>query len=155
MNELRTAELTTKVGAVSLKPTDATHIYVEGEATVRGKTKHFTAHLNLWSNGVWHLGKETETSYAISHALYPYDLSEAFRKTLLYSLMPAVNAWAKNGGGALIEEARVEARNRAIENRKEEIRKHEKALAHLYGEVERLENGEDLPSHSENVKNWH
>lgn len=155
MNELRTAELTTKVLTVELKPTDAKHIFVSGDATVRGKTKHFNAHLHLWSNGVWHLGNETDSSYNLRHALYPSDLTEAFRKTLLDDLVLAVNNWAKNGGGALIEEARVEARNRAIENRKEEIRKHEEALAHLYGEVERLENGEDLPSRSEKVKTWH
>ncbi len=101
----------TKLGPVEVHPTHANHIHISTESgtpglTVRGVPYHISAHLYLWADGTWHLGREGEAPYKQSESLYasrtdrytePRDLyaSRPARKALTAAIETAMNAWAQ------------------------------------------------------------
>lgn len=148
-----TAQVVTPIGTVSATPTDGSHIYVEGSVTVRGKTQRMTMHLHRWSDGQFHLGQENTDKWKQLTNFYG-DSTVAFRDRAIAEVVPAINAWAATNLN-MLDEAQAEHMRNAIANRKKQISEHERAIAVLRDELQRLEAGEAVGSYPQGVKMYY
>ena len=94
-----------KIGQCTVLPTELTHLFVEGEITIRGQTRRFNAHFYLWLDGLCHVGKPEERKTWNDKPCIPNgnpyvntqwngkawsDAKLAFRQMLVETLEPAV-----------------------------------------------------------------
>lgn len=109
------------LGALEIVFTDATHCHVSnprgGVVKVRGVELRPSAHMFLWSDGRWHLGRETENTYqqgqhlSVTRANWTKvsDMyaSQSARKKIASEFEVAVNNFAL-GNPAIIRAAQLE-----------------------------------------------
>lgn len=104
--------ITTKLGQVEIVATSMQHLSVQASnggtparnLTVRGIPYHVHAHLFLWADGTWNLGKEEEREYDRARNLYVtrtdaghwgQDASESARKAITAALLDSVREWVQ------------------------------------------------------------
>jgi hypothetical protein len=153
--ELPFYKVMTKMGEISIKPTDGEHIYIDfgGQYShspsmiVRGKPYNGSVHFYKWNDGTWNIGPEFDsdgkptTEYSRRSQLYltrndwmemggrPGDVSEPARKTIKLALELAVREWLQTELGQ--EAVYVAAESKRISD----IAKLEDEIANLEGEI--------------------
>ncbi len=146
-------KIETSVGEVEVGATDGKHVYVRGIAGYRGKYKTFCTHFYLWKDGKWHHGKEDKSDWHNKYencfiSKLESDVTEAFRDKVIRAVEAVVPGWCENNQH-LIKEAANKQNEEAVQNRRDLISKHQKAIQMLQNEIDRLTNGEELPSHTD------
>lgn len=163
-------KIETKIGNVWITATQGDHIYVDfgsnlvaeegpencsrrGPVTVRGVKYSGSLHLFLWpADGSFHLGRQGETSYKCSLALYMSKLSarnyadsyptDAAKRAVVEVVVPLVDAWVK-ANAPVLEAAEREHKQREREKRQQEISELRAKIADLEKEIKALEEGEE------------
>jgi hypothetical protein len=108
-------------GKFTIHVTDATHAYVStirNEAiTVNRVQVRASAHLFLWADGSWQIGRETENSYEHRMHLYVTRIdnhegaSEAIRTKIADQLHTTVTNFLRNNPSIIVEAQREHLRN--------------------------------------------
>ncbi len=144
----KTTTTSAKFGQVNLTVTQGDHLCAEGEATVRGQTKHYHAHLHLWwPDGKWHVGGQGQNASDRKRQCYISGGTEAFVVAVIAELEIVVNAWAATPEApGLIATAAEEYKQLCIANRLKEAVKHEAAAKVLRDEARRIKLGDEVLS---------
>jgi len=124
----------TKLGVLTVRPTQADHLYAEGVLATRGVSYKMSAHLHLWEDGLFHVGREfaTDGNYRLTEPkrlaspwdrrrdLYATrqdgwtDATTHAKDTMLAAVEPAVQVWVKKNPLALLVAQRTYLEGRLV-----------------------------------------
>ena len=143
---------------IVIRPTEYNHIFVEAAPThiltVRNIDYNFSAHLYLWADGCFYIGREGKNDWERRHSLYmskygveyrKSEASESARKSVQEEIERKVNLWAIRNK-LKIAKAEMRYLREAIASRRATLKELAAAKKEIEAEIKQLDKGEHLLS---------